>query len=153
MERTTTNSLVPFQPFQLGRMKLRHTLTPLSDCRQESVERWNGDFGGFVYVSDRFPQRDFGLWVFMCPINFSVSFPATTPRATTPHRSFRLPQRGLPPHGYLSEGYHAPPLFSQLPRPYICNQANRLPRLQGYHTRATTLQINFWVQAGYHTCG
>ena len=27
MERTTTNSLVPFQPFQLGRMKLRHGLT------------------------------------------------------------------------------------------------------------------------------
>ena len=27
MEQTTTNSLVPFQPFQLGRMKLRHTLT------------------------------------------------------------------------------------------------------------------------------
>ena len=27
MERTTTNSLVPFQPFQLGRMKLRHTRT------------------------------------------------------------------------------------------------------------------------------
>ena len=26
MERTTTNSLVPFQPFQLGRMKLRHGL-------------------------------------------------------------------------------------------------------------------------------
>ena len=27
MERNTTNSLVPFQPFQLGRMKLRHTLS------------------------------------------------------------------------------------------------------------------------------
>jgi len=27
MERTTMNSLVPFQPFQLGRMKLRHGLT------------------------------------------------------------------------------------------------------------------------------
>ena len=26
MERTTTNSLVPFQPFQLGRMKLRRCL-------------------------------------------------------------------------------------------------------------------------------
>ena len=98
---------------------------------------------------DRFPQRDFGLWVFMCPINFSVSL-------------FRLPRRGLPRptalSGYHSEGYHAPPLFSRLarrglPRPYICNQANRLPRLQGYHTRATTLQKNFWVQAGYHTCG
>ena len=71
-------------------------LTPLSDCRQESVQRWIGDFGGFVHVLDRFPQRDLGLWVFMCPINFSDSFPATTPRATTPHRSFRLPQRGLP---------------------------------------------------------
>ena len=27
MERTTTNSLVPFQPFQPGRMKLRNTLS------------------------------------------------------------------------------------------------------------------------------
>ena len=30
MERTTTNSLVPFQPFQLGRMKLRHGLTKVA---------------------------------------------------------------------------------------------------------------------------
>ena len=46
------------------------------------------NFGGFVYVLDGFLQRDFLLWVFMCSINFSlffwVSFPATTPRATTP---------------------------------------------------------------------
>ena len=48
---------------------------------------------------------------------------------------FRLPRRGLP-------------------RPYRYIQANWLPRLQGYHTRATTLHTNFcWVQAGYHTCG
>ena len=46
---------------------------------------------------------------------------------------FRLPRRGLP-------------------SPYRCTQANRPPRLQGYHTRATTLQTNFWVQAGQHTC-
>ena len=97
------------------------------------------NFGGFVYVLDGILQRDFSLWVFMCSINFSlffwVSFPATTPRATTPHRSlFRLPRRGLT-------------------RPYRYIQANRIPRLQGYHTRATTLQTNFWVQAGYHTCG
>ena len=51
---------------------LLNVLTPLSDCRQESVQRWIGDFGGFVYVLDRFPQRDLGLWIFMCPINFSV---------------------------------------------------------------------------------
>ena len=99
-------------------------------------KRWNGEFRGFRidYVLDGFLQRDFLLWVFMCSINFSlffwVSFPATTPRATTPHRSlFRLPRRGLP-------------------RPYRCIQANRLPRLEGYHTRATTLQTNFWVVTG-----
>ena len=97
------------------------------------------NFGGFVNVLDGFLQRDSLLWVFMCSISFSlffcVSFPATTPRATTPHRSlFRLPRRGLP-------------------RPYGCIQANRLRRLQGSHTRATTLHINFWVQGGYHTCG
>ena len=43
------------------------------------------NFGGFVNVLDGFLQRDFVLWVFMCSINFSLSFPATTPRATTPH--------------------------------------------------------------------
>ena len=91
---------------------LLDVLTPLSDCRQESVERWNGDLGGFVYMLNRFPQRDFGLWAFMCPINFSVS-------------SFLVL--------YHSEGYHAPPLSFRLPRrglprPYICNQANRLQR-------------------------
>ena len=82
------------------------------------------NFGGFVYVLDGFLQRDFMLWVFMCSINFSL-FSGSL---------FRLTRRGLP-------------------RPYRCIQANRLPRLQGYHTRATTLRINFWVQAGYHTCG
>ena len=83
-------------------------LTSLSDL-QTRTRRKDGaeNFGGFVYVLDRFPQRDFVLWVFMCPINFSlffwVSFPAATPRATTPHRSlFRLPRRGLPrPYIYM----------------------------------------------------
>ena len=40
-----------------------------------------------------------------------------------------------------------------LPRPYRSIQANRLPRLHGYYTGATTLHTNFWVQARYHTCG
>ena len=57
---------------------------------------------------DRFPQRDFGLWVFMCTTNvslfcvYSVTIyiaRAITPRAITP----------LPPlPGYHAEGYHAP---------------------------------------------
>ena len=44
-------------------------------------------------------------------------------------------------------------LHRGLPRPYRYIQANRLPHLQGYHTRATTLHTNIWVLAGYHTCG
>ena len=125
-----------------------HTIVRL----QTRIRRKDGteNFGGFVYVLDGFLPRNFVLWVFMCLVNFSLSFPATaprattpqrlsfpatTPRATTPQRSlFRLPRRGLP-------------------RPYRYIQDNRLPRLQGYHTRAITLQTNFWVQAGYHTCG
>ena len=97
-------------------------------------KRWNGEFRGFRICIGWISTTRFLLWVFMCSINFSlffcVSFLATTPRATTPHRT-----------------------LLRLPRPYRCIQANRLPRLQGYHTRATTLHINFWVQAGYHTCG
>ena len=69
-----------------GAVGRTHTIVRL----QTRIRRKDGteNFGGFVYVLDRFPQRDFVLWVFMCPINFSLffwaSFPATTPRATTP---------------------------------------------------------------------
>ena len=108
-------------------------LTPLSDCRQESVEKmerriWGVSYLFWIWSSSTtftayccFPgmslQRDFVLWVFVCSVNLSLFF--------------RLPRRGLP-------------------RPYRYIQANRLPRLQGYHTRATTLHENFWVQAGSH---
>ena len=38
---------------------------------QTRIRRNDGteNFGGFVYVLDGFPQRDFVLWVFMYPIN------------------------------------------------------------------------------------
>ena len=76
-----------------------------------SKRSWNGqNFGGFVYVLDGFPQRDFVLWVFMCPTNvslfcvYSVTIyiaRAITRRAITP----------LPPLlGYHAEGYHVPSL-------------------------------------------
>ena len=32
------------------------------------------NFGGFVYVLDRFPQRELGLWVFMYPINIILFY-------------------------------------------------------------------------------
>ena len=54
-----------------------HTIIRL----QTRIRRKDGteDFGGFVFVLDGFVQRDS-----VCSFNSSVSFPATTPRATTP---------------------------------------------------------------------
>ena len=54
---------------------LLDVLTPLMIVSLETrIRRKDGkehfqNFGGFVHVLDGFPQRDFVLWVFMCPIN------------------------------------------------------------------------------------
>ena len=86
---------------------------------QTRIRRNDGteNSGGFVYVLDGFPQRDFVLWVFMYPINiilYSASISAsilclsctyitaTTPRATTPH--------------LYRTGYHAFTTTARLPR-------------------------------------
>ena len=71
------------------------------------------NFGGFVYVLDGFPQRDFVLWVFMCPINFIL---------------FRLLVCLF--YSYHAEGYHAPSILHGLSRP-------ELSRLY-HHCTATT---------------
>jgi len=49
-----------------GAVGRTHTIVRL----QTRTRRKDGteNFGGFVYVLDGFPQRDFVLWVFMCPI-------------------------------------------------------------------------------------
>ena len=83
------------------------------------------NFGGFVYVLDGFPQRDFVLWVFMYPINISLFcdhlyFTATTPRATTHHPYHHGLSRLCMHSGYHAivlcsihwlshQSYHAPP--------------------------------------------
>ena len=88
-----------------------HTIVrlPTRIRRKDGTE----NFLGFVYVLDGFPQqRNFVLWVFMCSINISLfcvsfvssslSFPATTPRATTPY--------------LYRTGYHAFTTTARLPR-------------------------------------
>ena len=85
------------------------------------------NFGGFVYVLDGFPQRDFVLWVFMYPINIILFY------------------------GYHAKGFHAPSLP---PRAITPVYASRLSRhsiflLLGYHTRAITLHHT--RTSGYHT--
>ena len=84
-------------------------------------KRWNGEFWAFR-ICIGFVQRDFVLWVFVCSVNFSLFsgyhaegyyappvslFPATTPRATTPHRY---------PTSYHAQGYHALTTTARLSR-------------------------------------
>ena len=103
-----------------GAVGRTHTIVRL----QTRIRRKDGteNSGGFVYVFDGFPQRDFVLWVFMRPIIFCVSFPALTARATTPHRlSFpAITPRATTPHlyhtGYHAQGYHAFTNTARLPR-------------------------------------
>ena len=93
-----------------GAVGRTHTICQIAG--KNPSKRWNGEFRGFVYVLGGFPQQDFVLWVFMCPINISlfcvysvfslVSFPVTTPRATTPH--------------LYRTGYHAFTTTARLPR-------------------------------------
>ena len=105
-----------------GAVGRTHTIVRL----QTRTRRKDGteNLGGFVYVLDGFLQRDLLLWVFMCSINFSlffwVSFPATTPGATTPHRSFA---------GYHAEGYHARTDEFELTDYHVCRVTTpELPR-------------------------
>ena len=91
---------------------LLDVLTPLSDCREESVEKMERRISGVSYMCwIDFHNGILGLWVFMCPIYFSVSlflglyhsegyhapplsFPATTPRATTPVHIYAIKLTG-----------------------------------------------------------
>ena len=110
-------------------------LTPLSDCRQESVEKMEQRILGVSYLYRMDLYNGISCCGLLCAHLISVCL-------------FRLPHRGLPrPTDTLRLPRRG------LPRPYRYIQANRPPRLQGYHTRATTLHTDFWVQAGYHTCG
>ena len=103
------------------RQNMLDVLTSLSDCRQESAERWNGDFGGFVYVLDRFPQRDFGLWVLYARL-ISVSFSGSLLQR-------RLPRPTALFSGYHAEGYHARTDAIKLTGYHVCRVTTpELPR-------------------------
>ena len=148
-------------------------LTPLSDCRQESVEKMEWRISGvsYMYWMDfyngilcceflcarlisvslfsvslfRLPRR--GLPRPTCllfrlprrglPRPTCLSFPATTPRATTPH----LYPRAITPLPPL-HGYHACVYISRLSR-------HSLVLLLDYHTGA--ISLHHTRTSGYHT--
>ena len=92
-------------------------LTPMSDCRKEPVEKMERRISGVWYMC----WMDFHNRIlccgflcarlisvyFVCLLSSLFSFPATTPRATTPH---------LYCTGYHAQGYHAFTTTARLPR-------------------------------------
>ena len=93
-----------------GAVGRTHTIVRLQTGNRRK-DHGTENFGGVVYVLDRFPQRDLMLWVFMCPINI-IPFCRLS--------IFRLPRRGLPRRG--------------LPRPiYTARATTPLPPLHSYH--------------------
>ena len=140
-----------------GAVGRTHTIVRL----QTRIRRQDGteNFGGFVYVLDGFPQRDFLLWVFMCPINFCLYclFCLSFSGYHAPRLSlFRLPRRGLPRPIYTARAI-APRAITPLPPlhgHHACVYISRLSRhsliiLLGNHTRAITLHHT--RTSGYHT--
>ena len=103
-------------------------------------KRWNGEFRGFRICVGSISTTGFGVVGFYVPDKYHscvcVSFPATTPRATTPHRSFRLPQRGLPRPTALFPGYHARTYAIKLTGYHVCRfttpELPRSKRTSGY---------------------
>ena len=92
-----------------------HTIVRL----QTRIRRKDGteNFGGFVYVLGGFPQRDFVLWLFTCPINISLFCVSFVFLSSLFFSLFS---------GYHAEGYHAPSVPHGLSRLY-------------HHCTATTL--------------
>ena len=133
-------------------------LIPLSDCKQESVENMDRRILGvsYMYVWDGFPQRDFVLWVFMCPNNITLFFDSilASTLCVFSVSLLRLPRQGLPRPIYIARaitpsplhGYHACVFTSRLPRhsyelhfrviiPELSRFTTHVPGKSGYHTR------------------
>ena len=112
-------------------------LIPLSDCKQESVENMDRRILGvsYMYVWDGFPQRDFVLWVFMCPNNITLFFDSilASTLCVFSVSLLRLPRQGLPRPIYIARAITPSPLHGY----HACVFTSRLPR----HSS----EFHFWV--------
>ena len=128
-------------------------LTPLSDCRQESVKKMERRISGGSYMYGMDFHNGILCCGFLCARLTSVClFPATTP-----HRlSFPATTQGLPRPIYNPQAITpraitpSPPLHGY----HACVYISRLSRhslflLLGYHARAITLHHT--RKSGYHT--
>ena len=112
---------------------LLDVLTPLSDCRQESVGRMERICLGVSYL---YLICATGLCVvgFVCSVNFSLSFPATTPRTSTPRRYTQgyhaVTTTALLSRLCMHPGYHAIVyIYSQVITPKLSRSTTHVHRL------------------------
>ena len=94
---------------------LLDVLTPLSDCRQEIVEKiMERRISGVSYMCwIDFHNGILGLWVFMCPTNNTLFLSLFCVSLS----------------GYHAEGYHAPPLPPRAITPVYTSRLSH----QSYH--------------------
>ena len=98
-------------------------LTPLSDCRQDPVEKMERRISGVSYMYWMNFCNDIFFCGFLCARLISVSFSGSL---------FRLPRRGLPRPTALFSGYHAEGY----------NARTDAFKLTGYHVcRVTTPEL------------
>ena len=138
-------------------------------CTNRRKDHGTENFGGFVYVLDGFPQHVSVLRVFMRPTNITLFclyfvslFPATTPRATTPHTyHYGLSRlcihpgyhtRAITLHQYTYIGLSHPLLVIRTFVVYL-SPASTPPVLLLHHHRAphaTTYSTSAFVFYRYH---
>ena len=130
------NILVRINHDNVASRGLLDVLTPLSDCRQESVEKMERRISEVSYMCWMDFHNGILCCGFLCArlISFSfvsiasfVSFPATTPRATTPHLYLT---------GHHAQGYHAFATTARLSRLF-----RSLP-FTGYHATCFFLHLH-----------
>ena len=98
------------------------------------------NFGGFVYVWDGSPQRDFVLWVFLCTNNITPFSTLYLPLLVSSLCLF---------YGYHAKGYHAPSILQGLSRLHHCTATTPVYLHPGYHATAPS-SISGLSHLSYH---
>ena len=95
----------------------------------------------YIYVWDGSPQRDFVLWVFMCPNNITLFFDSIS--------CLYLVCSLCLFYGYHAKGYHAPSILQGLSRLHHCTATTPVYIHPGYHATAPS-SISGLSHLSYH---
>ena len=125
--RNERNICVPRYYVEAESAPLLDVLTPLSDCRHETVEKiMERIISGVSYMCWMDFHNTFLCCGFLCARLISLYFVSFL------CLSFRLPRRGLPRPLLTTTGYHAC-VYIPVTTPELTRSTNT--RTSGYHTR------------------